>query len=544
MNLIKDPWIPVQRKSGSETLIAPWQLTETHDPVIALSAPRPDFSGALMQFLIGLLQTTATPDDNNCWLDWLESPPNPEQLKACFEQYAYAFELQAEQGAFMQDFDTLEDTKPWAIERLLIDAPGENTLENNKDHFVKRERVTQLCPACTATALFTLQVNSPGGGTGYRTSVRGGGPLTTLVILDENSDLPADLWRNLWLNVLERPDFETLTVKKVKTKPADIFPWLDKTRTSERGQITTPIDVNPLQMYWGMPRRIRINWEMSNKGHCDICGAVSERLVTHYQTKNYGINYTEAWQQQHPLSPTYYKKGKKVSLTQHVQPGGLTYQHWFDVGDSDNKYCAKVVRRYYAMLDRWNAEGSVDEQGQFRLYAFGYDMDNMKARCWYETTFPLYTIPETIRVNFSKRIQELTETADRVAGFVEQGIKEVWLNLDSAHKNKKERKANTKDATRFLRQGFYQNTESTFYQSVKSLQVRLPNGTDKEILQEWHGTLRNAALHLFDYWSIRGDFTQANPRRVAEARDKLKKQICGKNIRQKLQLADKTREAA
>ena len=64
MNLIKDPWIPVRRESGMEDIIAPWQLTETDDPVIALSAPRPDFNGALMQFLIGLLQISAAPEDH------------------------------------------------------------------------------------------------------------------------------------------------------------------------------------------------------------------------------------------------------------------------------------------------------------------------------------------------------------------------------------------------------------------------------------------------------------------------------------------------
>ena len=59
MNLINDPWIPIRRKSGTQDIIVPWQLTETDDPVIALSAPRPDFNGALMQFLVGLLQTSS-----------------------------------------------------------------------------------------------------------------------------------------------------------------------------------------------------------------------------------------------------------------------------------------------------------------------------------------------------------------------------------------------------------------------------------------------------------------------------------------------------
>lgn len=525
MNLINDPWVPIRRKSGTQDIIAPWQLTENDDPVIALSAPRPDFNGALMQFLIGLLQTTATPENHDSWLDWLESPPKPAQLKDCFEQYAAAFELQGEQGSFMQDFNSLS-TEAQSIEKLLIDSPGGKTLNDNADHFVKRGRVKQLCPSCTTMALFTLQINAPSGGVGHRTSLRGGGPLTTLVILDENDDLPNNLWQNLWLNVLEQLQLEVLTGDKNKTAPADIFPWLAKTRTSEKntGNETTPMDINPLQMYWGMPRRIRIQWQMGNMEHCDLCSAISNQLVTHYQTQNYGINYTGAWQ--HPLSPYRLNKTEDL-LPQHVQPGGLTYQHWLSmIEDDENHFSSEVVKRYRNLVKTWAV--------QFRLYAFGYDMDNMKPRCWYETTFPLYTIPEEIRIDFSKRVQTLTKTATEFAGLIQRYVKEAWFK----------RPGDVKGDTTFLRQNFYQDTESTFYQAVIELQIRLSNGTGIEILQKWHRTLCRTALCLFDYWSTREDFTQTNPRRVADARNKLKKQFYSKNIQQKLQLPDKFKEAA
>ena len=523
MNLVNDPWIPVRRKSGKKDIIAPWKLTENVDPVIALSAPRPDINGALMQFLIGLLQTSATPENDARWLDRLEHPPKPAQLKTFFDRYSHAFELQVEQGAFMQDFDKLS-TGYQPIEKLLIDAPGEKTLRDNTDHFVKRNRVNKICPSCTTMALFTLQINAPSGGVGHRTSLRGGGPLTTLVIMDENNDLPVDLWRNLWLNVLEQPQVDSLPGDKNKTAPADIFPWLAKTRTSEKnsGSQTTPMDVNPFQMYWGMPRRIKIQWQTGNMEHCDLCREISDQLVTHYQTQNYGTNYTGAWQ--HPLSP-YRLNNTGDVLPQHAQPGGLNYQHWLSMIEDDNThFSAKVVNRYRDLVERWGE--------QFRLHAFGYDMDNMKARCWYETTFPLYTIPKKIRGDFSKRVQELTETAAEFAGFVQRYVKEAWFS----------RPVDAKGDTSFLRQCFYQDTEGYFYQAVKMLQTKLSHGTDKEVLQEWHGTLYNTALHLFDYWSTRGGITQANPRRIANARDSLKRKAYSKNIRQKLQLPDKTGE--
>ena len=92
MNLIESPWIPVRRESG-ECHIAPWQLTEADDPVLELAAPRPDFNGALLQFLIGLLQTACPPEDGDIWADWLEEPPPPEILSEKLQPFAHAFEL-------------------------------------------------------------------------------------------------------------------------------------------------------------------------------------------------------------------------------------------------------------------------------------------------------------------------------------------------------------------------------------------------------------------------------------------------------------------
>lgn len=523
MNLINDPWIPIRRSDGTHELIAPWQLTETDNPVTELVAPRPDFNGALMQFLIGLLQTAATPKSHEKWLDWLEEPPTPEVLKAQFDQYASAFELQSEHGSFMQDFSKLNlDTL--GIEQLLIDSPQENTVKKNVDHFVKHDRIQGVCEKCAATALFTLQINAPEGGPGHRTSIRGGGPLTTLIVLDENSDISNDLWRNLWLNILEKDYIETLPGNKDKQSLADIFPWLAKTRTSEKdtGCSTTPLDTNLLQTYWCMPRRLSIDWESSEEGACDLCGDWG-MLITRYQSKNKGVNYTGAWQ--HPLSPYSVNKEGDL-LAAHPQPGGFTYQHWIGfIEDSESRFSALVTKRYRPLIEEWGE--------QFRLYSFGYDTKSAKIRCWYETTFPLFTIPEDIRFNFAKRIHVLTDTASEFAGFVRSCVKEAWFK----------RSGDAKGDTSFLTQGFYQHTESAFFESARLLQIKLVDGTDKEVLHLWHKTLFKSALALFDYWAAQGDIAQANPRRVAEARAKLKKLAHSKKIKDALQLPIKDKQA-
>ncbi len=316
INLMIDPWIPVRREDGMETCIAPWQIVEPENPAIALAAQRPDFNGALMQFLIGLLQTAATPPNHNDWADWLEQPPSVEELKARFSRFSESFELSGDGPCFMQDFNPLEG-EPKPISALLIDAPGGKSLKDNTDHFVKRGEVAGLCAACAATALFTLQTNAPSGGVGHRTSLRGGGPLTTLVVLDpEGSRLKETLWRNLWLNVLDAQAVASMTGNNEKLAGSDIFPWLAPTRTSESkaGCDTTPKDAHPLQMFWGMPRRIRFDWSDAAVGECDLCGKTDDLVVRCYVTTNYGINYAGAWQ--HPLSPHYIdaKSGQPIPV--------------------------------------------------------------------------------------------------------------------------------------------------------------------------------------------------------------------------------------
>src|SRR3989338_7253304 len=158
MNLINDAWIPVRRKNGEKIKIAPWQTTEgvgTNREIVELAAVRPDFNGALIQFLIGLLQTTCAPKGNSDWLKWLNNPPSADELKSKFEPISFAFNLDGDGPRFMQDFDLGKDNNKKteeAIEKLLIDAPGDQTLKQNKDLFIKRNRVERLCWCCCAQA--------------------------------------------------------------------------------------------------------------------------------------------------------------------------------------------------------------------------------------------------------------------------------------------------------------------------------------------------------------------------------------------------------
>src|SRR6185295_1594186 len=141
------------------------------DPIVWLASPRPDFDGAIAQLLIGLLQVVLAPERAREWRQLFDHPPAPDVLRAALEPLANAFELFGDGPRFLQDL-TLErevSFEELPIERLLIEAPGENTLLKGKDHFVKAGLVEALCPSCAASALLTLQTNAPLGGQGNRT---------------------------------------------------------------------------------------------------------------------------------------------------------------------------------------------------------------------------------------------------------------------------------------------------------------------------------------------------------------------------------------
>jgi len=525
LNLLTDPWIPVQRETGTIEHIAPWQITEAENPVIRLASPRHDFDGALIQFLIGLLQTAVAPANGAAWERWLTTPPSPEMLKERFATYHAAFEVKGDGPRFMQDYEVLEgDPKP--ISGLLIEAPGNRTSTLFLDHFVKDGAYSGLCPSCAVTALFALQTNAPSGGVGHRTSLRGGGPLTTLVIPDSQAEgaLPDTLWSLLWLNVLDQKSMRTLTGDVELVEKSHLFPWMSGTRTSEAktGQVTTPLDASPLQMFWAMPRRIRLDWDDCEFGLCDLCGTEDQPLVTHYVTKNYGVNYIGGWQ--HPLSPYYHDKKSAENLPMHAQPGGLAYRYWLAWTQGDDHYLpAKVVEIY--KIDR----KLVDEQ--LRLWVFGYDMDNMKARCWYEKHYPLVVIDdELLRDAFCQQVAHMVRLSTQMSGFVQSCVKEAWFN----------RPKDARGDTGFIKEAFFEQTEGDFLGHLYRLQQAGSEGV--VVLQSWHGELASHALKLFEHWAAQGDIAAENPRRIAEAHRKLRNLIYGKKLLGSLGIDLKKRE--
>ncbi len=527
MNLMNDPWIPVRCADGQIRRIRPHELTMTDNPVVALDAPRPDFNGALAQFLIGLLQTVCAPVDEDQWEEWLLSPPAPETLAQYFSPLAAYFQLDGDGPRFMQDFDIKMAGNKKSIEALLIEAPGDKTLKENTDHFIKSGEVKAVCAACTAMALFTLQTNAPSGGQGNRTSLRGGGPLTTLVVFDARTlQVSALLWRDLWLNILLKKEF--LAKNPVKTdEPSVWFPWVLPTRTSEKGQRITPADAHPAVAYWATPRRIRLDFHTTTKGTCDICGTAAEKLLQYYTSLNLGANYLD-WI--HYLSPYYSKTPNSTEwIPQHPQPGGLSYRYWISciLDNGKTEKIAQVVSVFQAQRKHFLPDS------QFLAWAFGYDMDNMKARCWYEARLPLFELPDEFKRSYlAEFAQQWVEASNEVHSLLFFALKQAWFK----------RPKDVKGDVSAIQLAFSNQTESAFYQGLRTFAEALQTDCDlqdvqQKLNQEWHIHLVQQALALFDQWAAAGEWEYENPKRLADAYHVLHGALYGRAFKSKLGLA-------
>lgn len=505
-NLINEPWLPVIRKSGKreKITIADFVARYRDDPVQFPDASRPDFNGALMQFLIGLIQTTYSPSSDREWRKKFRDPPSPDELKTVFKRYAHAFNLDGDSPRFMQDFTLSEhDGELNQIDHLLMEMPGEQTIERNADHFLKRDTVRQICVPCSAMALFTLQTNAPSGGRGHRTSVRGGGPLTTIV-------MGRNLWETSWLNVLDAESFSVYG-NAGKVSDSDIFPWMGPTRTGEKkGEDTTSQHVNPAQMFWGMPRRIRLTIERSpEQVDCHLCGCSSARYVTQYLDKSYGINYKGGWH--HTLTPYSLSLKNEEPLPKHGTSAGILYRHWLGLIQNAADKNARNEPAVVVHTFREKRQDLLLEDGEipFRLWAFGYDTDNMKVCGWYEGTMPLIHVDREIKEDYECIVNQIIKTADLISYNLRSSVRKALFSPG----------AKISGDLSFIDTEFWQNTESSFYQMLNEFKTALQTKEPVETLKlQWLRLLKDEGDRLFDRYSQSNLISVADPKRIAIAR--------------------------
>lgn len=348
LNLISDPWIPVACADGSRRTIAPWQMAEPG--ILAPDWPRPDLNIACHELLIGLVYLSDPPANERDWDR--RQPPDPARLRDRLAAFAPAFNLLGDGPLFLQDLEPLtgEANPP---DMLFIDSAGANTAKNNADLMVHRDRYPALALPLAAMALYTFQAFAPSGGAGNRTSMRGGGPLVTLV------DPGQGLWPLVWANV---PYGQPAAVQRL--------PWMRATRVSDKGLETDPPEdaLYGPEAFFGMPRRLRL--------------VADDAGVTGVIQKPWGTSYAR-WK--HPLSPYYRLKPGTEWLPKHPRAGRFGYRNWLGIVAEEAK--SDLAELSLSLRD-WEGRG-----GGGSVIVAGWAMDNMKPRDFTLSVQPLPDLP-------------------------------------------------------------------------------------------------------------------------------------------------------
>jgi len=268
-------------------------------------------------------------------------------------------------------------------------------------------------------------------------------------------------------------------------------------------------------MFWGMPRRIRLDIGDAKPGMCDICDSSSKAIINTYKTKNYGVAYTGPFL--HSLSPHSRQDG--IPFPVHAQPSGVTYRHWLGLVQEDKKNNREPALVVHKFVSRQRNDQP------FRLWAFGYDMDKMKARCWYESTMPLLPLGKEIREEYESDVASMVMAASEVLKNLRSCVKAAWF------KRTKDKKGDMS----FIGTRFWQNTEGDFYTVLNRLKTALEEGNECDLIRrDWHKLICRTSLSLFDEVAWNGPIEDADPKRVVLARHELERKNNSQKIRKEL----------
>ncbi|MGH8525783.1 MAG: type I-E CRISPR-associated protein Cse1/CasA, partial [Gammaproteobacteria bacterium] len=169
--------------------------------------------------------------------------------------------------------------------------------------------------------------------------------------------------------------------------------------------------------------------------------------------------------------------------------------------------------------------------GQLRLRAFGYDMENMKARCWYESTLPLYGLPDCeheVQRRVEAEVARWLAVAEMAASCLRGAVKEAWFSGDA------------RGDFSHIDASFWSRTEPDFYRQLSSLIETVRDDRDFDsapMRAAWHRELIKVAIDLFDSEFVgAGAVERQNPQRVAKAFHQLGRNLRGPKMRQALGL--------
>jgi CRISPR system Cascade subunit CasA len=287
--------IPVRRRSGKAENIGIADIVSQYDtdPVVRFDWGRSDMDVWSHELLIGIFTAAGFVPKAADWHRLYDAPPSVEQLS----EYLSVLDPHFDQDRFMQDMDPLADGSMRPIANLFLGGISQDQLDENSDVMVNRDGLSAIGPDAIAVILYGHHSWASAGGSGYRTSIRGGGPLT---VVSASGDT---LWQRIFSSVETNHEVAARAVGRMP-ELSKAFPWNEPHPSNAKTAEIHSDNSHPVLAYFSMPHRIRLIADPAG-GKCDLTGRDYPVLYRNFMTRNYGNNYVaDTWK--HPLTG-YYK---------------------------------------------------------------------------------------------------------------------------------------------------------------------------------------------------------------------------------------------
>jgi CRISPR system Cascade subunit CasA len=182
------------------------------------------------------------------------------------------------------------------IQKLMIGMPE----GHNHCFFDPIGEVKQLSAPVAAIALFNQATNCPSFGGGFKGSLRGGAPITTLVDAK-------DLRRQVWSNVIsERQLKGELPPSWRHDLSQDRPTWVDPIQAK---QVIHATQIGLVRGLFWQPAHVELTGP-EHEGRCDVLGIETDQLYTGFLKEKFNFTLEGVWSHPHGARTLRFKQGK------------------------------------------------------------------------------------------------------------------------------------------------------------------------------------------------------------------------------------------
>lgn len=296
MNLLEDAWIPVRAEGGAgDFRLLTYRELLCKSGNWQVSLPRDDLELACVQMLVCMTQIMFLPEDIRTLRKRVAEPLSRKAFDVGIAPCLEWFDLDHPTQPFMQSrgVKAADDTP---IQKLLVGLPE----GNNHAFFNEVGEVQVLSGPVAAIALFNQASNSPSFGGGFKGSLRGGAPITTLVV-SKNSNLR----ETIWLNVLTLPRIQERLPRWTLDYKRDRPTWINPIR--ERQTIRWS-EIGLIRGLFWQPARVQlVRAQVATP--CDVLGGGSGPAYSGFLKEKFSFTVEGLWPHPHGAMVANTKSG-------------------------------------------------------------------------------------------------------------------------------------------------------------------------------------------------------------------------------------------